>query len=246
MTKSHEEFRLLIDPPLDGAANMARDESLLLIAGDDSHPASPVLRLYQWEPATVSLGYFQTLDEVRAQPSPIRDMPVVRRLTGGGAIVHHDELTYSLVLPASHPLVQSGPMPLYLIVHAAAIDMLASFRISAQCVGCGGGAGGRHGPFLCFDRRHPLDVVVGSRKVVGSAQRRSRTAVLQHGSLQLGPLRGLGHLPPCPADWAQPFADAVAARLQARPIRVEWWPDALRLAGHLQARYADPHWNACR
>src|SRR5580765_2945407 len=87
-------FRLFIDDPLDAVTNMARDESLLESVGRGESP--PTLRLYQWSPAAISLGYFQDYAEFEALPAPAGTLAVVRRQTGGGAILHDLELTYSL------------------------------------------------------------------------------------------------------------------------------------------------------
>ena len=87
----------------DGPANMAFDEALLETVSAGLGTA--LLRTYGWTTPTLSLGYFQNLDEVQAD-SRFQSVPMVRRLTGGGAIWHHHELTYALVVPADHPLVR--------------------------------------------------------------------------------------------------------------------------------------------
>ena len=96
------ECRLLIDPPGAGAWNMAVDEVLLEWSAEQG---GCCWRLYRWQEPTLSLGYFQPYDERRRHPAS-RDCPAVRRLSGGGAILHDAELTYSLVVPSGHPLAQ--------------------------------------------------------------------------------------------------------------------------------------------
>lgn len=184
--------RVLIDPPLTGPANMARDEALL--AACTGPTIRPTLRFYAWSPATISLGYFQAIDELRLQPPAIRELPVVRRTTGGGAILHDLEITYSIVLPIDHPLVAGRPNLLYELAHQA---IIAAVGTTARRYGCSEGGdscdrSSQRGPFFCFARRHALDVVVpdaaahgGFAKLAGSAQRRTRTAILQHGSIML-------------------------------------------------------------
>ena len=98
---------------------MARDEALMLRVGRSESP--PTLRLYQWDPPTISLGYFQRYADYESLPPPGGLLPVVRRLTGGGAILHDLELTYSLALPINHPLVCDGPNRLYELTHDAVI-----------------------------------------------------------------------------------------------------------------------------
>lgn len=172
---------LVIDEPAhSGAWNMAVDEALLeaAVAG-----AEPVLRWYRWDQATLSLGYFQNADESLAG-SPQAGLPVVRRLSGGGAIVHHHELTYSCALPPTHPLT-IDPYQLYLVIHNAVINVLQPLGFDVRLRASRFGKDGPTEAFLCFSRGDEMDVVLGNHKVLGSAQRRRKGAVLQHGSLVL-------------------------------------------------------------
>lgn len=172
--------RLVLDPPADGPWNMAVDEAMLGAAT----AGAAVMRLYRWAEPTLSLGYFQPLAARREHPASA-GCPVVRRLSGGGAIVHDDELTYSLALPASHSLSAPG-RGLYEAVHGALVEVLAGFGIAARQVEAADVPSRTEPPFLCFSRRAPGDVLVGQAKVAGSAQRRRRGAVIQHGSILLG------------------------------------------------------------
>lgn len=247
MGRRDDIIRLLIDPPLDGPTNMARDEALLQRVSCSDVAAT--IRLYEWQPATLSLGYFQSYTDVFTQPPDIQRMPVVRRLTGGGAILHENELTYSIVLPNDHPLLADGPLRLYEFVHDAAIEILATHGIAARRAGRTEPANSQRGPFLCFQRRHSLDVVVGPHKVLGSAQRRTDRAVLQHGSLQLAPLSSAGGSSsplPRPAEFAASLVESFARRAGLRPAHVEWCADCLRLAGRLMHKYAGEPWTRQR
>ncbi len=177
-------LRWLDEPPLDGAANMARDEALLQLVGQGLSP--PTMRFYRWREPTVSLGYFQAFAEYAALPPPAAGLPVVRRQTGGGAILHDLELTYALVLPAGHPLVgTSGPRRLYDHVHAAFSHLLTGLSVPVRSGMPCPGRCAHDGPFFCFERHSPYDLLADGRKLMGSAQRRTATAVLQHGSLIL-------------------------------------------------------------
>jgi lipoate-protein ligase A len=93
-------FDYLQDGALPGAENMGRDEALLRMATENSRP---VLRTYGWSVPTISLGYFQGVDEIQAHRKQLREMPLVRRSTGGGAILHDLELTWLMVMPLVHP-----------------------------------------------------------------------------------------------------------------------------------------------
>jgi lipoate-protein ligase A len=170
--------RLFVDPPAEGAWNMAVDEALLDQAAGEGLAS---LRFYRWSEPTLSLGYFQAYDE-RDQHAPSRNAAVVRRLSGGGALIHDRELTYSLCLPASHPLAREA-VTLYELVHEALIEIFAERGIAASLHGDPATAppGEQpHEPFLCFARRTFADVVVAApsvgaappSKIVGSAQRR--------------------------------------------------------------------------
>jgi lipoate-protein ligase A len=176
-------FRLIVDPAQDGPTNMARDEAIL--AAVSAGQALPTLRFYRWSPPTISLGYFQKYADYEALPPPAGDLPVVRRQTGGGAILHDLELTYSIALPLDHPLAAGEVNALYQKMHDAVIRALAEFDVDSNRCGETIDTHAQRGPFFCFGRRHCLDVLVGDDKIAGSAQRRTRTAVLQHGSIIL-------------------------------------------------------------
>ena len=176
---------LIIEPqPLPGSWNMAVDEVLLETAARDGRC---FLRWYQWSEATLSLGYFQARQPT-AKPllggapslAPDTPLPVVRRLSGGGAILHHHEWTYSCVIPATHPLARS-PRDLYAGIHHAMVHVLHDLGYPVACRGSS--APDQDAAFLCFSRGDALDVLLQGHKVLGSAQRRRRGAILQHGSL---------------------------------------------------------------
>ncbi|MAI71238.1 MAG: lipoate--protein ligase [Rhodopirellula sp.] len=175
--------RLLSLATFGAAENMAIDQAIL---DSVSRTGVPVLRFYQWAEPTLSLGYFQGLTE-RAAHGQSDSICCVRRTTGGGAIVHDRELTYSVSIPL--PAGSAGPRSvLYQQMHAAIAKTLADFGVQAvpfRRTGVGPRSDSRNAQFLCFQRRTAEDLVVSGYKVLGSAQRKSRTAVLQHGSLLL-------------------------------------------------------------
>ena len=167
----------------DGSTNMATDEALL-----DSvarYPEAAVVRTYGWRVPTLSLGYFQNYAAVASDPR-WANQAIVRRATGGGALWHDREVTYAVVIPASHPLARPSTA-LYQAIHEAISSELNRQGVSARRRGIdrSSARSSDDRPFLCFQDHDADDVVVGQVKLVGSAQRRRAGAVLQHGSLLL-------------------------------------------------------------
>lgn len=171
----------LVDKPRSGVENMAIDRTMLDSAAERQ---VPLLRIYRWANPTVSLGYFQKYSEFEGL-TQLAAADCVRRATGGGAIVHHHDWTYSLALPES--AVQASKLgaanPIYEGIHGQIVRWLNSIGVPAEQ--WRGGSEGNSKAFLCFQRRSDGDVVSGAHKVLGSAQRRTRGAILQHGSLLL-------------------------------------------------------------
>jgi lipoate-protein ligase A len=199
---------------------MALDEALLdtVSAGE----ATAYLRTYGWTVPTLSLGYFQRHAQYRDDPR-WQSVAVVRRLTGGGAIWHHHEVTYALVVPAGFPQARPNTA-LYWAVHAAIAETLASAGLLAHRRGDAAPhvTTGDERPFLCFADRDSEDLIVQGFKVDGSAQRRSRGAILQHGSLllawsprvpELPGLRELAGAPAGPEFWSGRLVGPIVAAL---------------------------------
>ena len=183
MTATTKTIRRLFDRPSDGDWNMAVDEALLAAVHDTT--AVPVLRWYQWSAPTLSLGYFQRWNDV---PLELQSLPRVRRSTGGGAILHAEELTYSLAFPTGTWPTNSA-LAIVPEVHAAAAEAIQSFspQLKIETPSAVEDVRNTSLPFLCFERRAEHDLVAGADKIMGSAQRRQGGRLLQHGSI---PLRG--------------------------------------------------------
>jgi lipoate-protein ligase A len=178
-----DTWRLLLTPPADGATNMAIDEAVLDGVGEGL--SAPTLRLYAWEPACLSVGYAQPLDQVDRARLAQRGWGLVRRPTGGRAILHADELTYSVIAPASHPIVTGGVLPSYRRLSAALSASLKEMGLVVEThPEANPGDGERSNP-ICFEVPSAYELTVGGKKLVGSAQVRRRASVLQHGSLPL-------------------------------------------------------------
>ena len=175
-------WSLLVDPPMSGAENMARDRRLLdeVVAGD--RPAT--LRFYGWTPACISLGLGQKegildLDAVRAA-----GLDVVRRPTGGQALLHDDEVTYSVVASQQDPVVGGSLMATYHAITEAFLAGLRELGIEGEGAACEPRPASGLTP-VCFASASAEEILVGGRKLLASAQWRSRGAFLQHGSLLL-------------------------------------------------------------
>lgn len=187
-----DQARLIIDPPGDGAWNMAVDQALLETA---NKTGLVTFRFYRWVSPTLSLGYFQNSAD-RADHPPSVPCPFVRRRTGGGAIMHDQELTYSLCVPSANRW-SSKNSDLYVTIHQIMIELLAQEGHQASLyreLGDPPPSKTADFPiatnidpnaFMCFQRRSPGDVVLDGYKIVGSAQRRVQNALLQHGSILL-------------------------------------------------------------
>lgn len=178
-TLPYPTCRLIIEPaPLSGAVNMARDEAILEAAVGG---AGPVVRIYTWERPTLSLGYFQHHEAWMDEP-PWSGTAMIRRLTGGGAILHDHEWTYSCAIPGSDFRLHH-PYDLYDRIHEAIVQWAATLGIPLKPRGVDRPMSQE--PYLCYLRGDSHDLCLGESKIVGSAQRRRRGALLQHGSLLL-------------------------------------------------------------
>jgi lipoate-protein ligase A len=166
--------RLLPHQRGDGPHNMAADEVLLELA----EKGTGTLRFYTWAEPTVSLGYFQS-HRLLQEDRLLAVLPFVRRPTGGATLVHHHELTYALALPATNGAKPQATQRMHGIVAAAlgtlGIQTNAAPEAASQAVGCQ----------LCFRQMSAGDLLIGANKVVGSAQRKRRGALLQHGAILL-------------------------------------------------------------
>lgn len=175
-------WRLLLDPPADGATNMACDAALLDLCARGAAP--PTLRLYRWGPACLSLGRFQRSTAVRRMACQSASVAVVRRPSGGRALLHDAELTYALVAPIGTPPLDNAPSILesYRLISAALLTGLRSLGAPVELAPV---ARQRGGSAACFDTPASYELTVDGRKLVGSAQARSEGALLQHGAIPL-------------------------------------------------------------
>ena len=172
-------WRLLIDGSASGPYNMGVDEALLETALRDGRPS---VRFYSWRGPWLSLGYGQPRSAKRAS-TPL-GVGVVRRSTGGRAVLHGGDLTYALAAPAS--LLPDGLRPTYALIAAAVLAALGDLGVVAERIAAPLIAAG-DSEFDCFAAPATDELCVGGRKLVGSAQRRVGGGVLQHGSIRVTP-----------------------------------------------------------
>lgn len=177
-------WRLLDSGRANGRTNMAIDEALLeaVIKGE----SPPVLRFYAWEPACLSLGIGQQSKLVDWAACAQRGWEVVRRTTGGRAILHTDELTYSVCAPLTDPRVTGSIQESYARLSQAlaqGITLMGLPVCATPAVGMGDPAAAK-GP-VCFDTPANYEITIGERKLIGSAQMRRHQVMLQHGTLPL-------------------------------------------------------------
>jgi lipoate-protein ligase A len=172
-------LRVITDEPASGAWNMAVDQALL--DSVDTARSGPVLRFYGWKPACLSLGYFQPDDLVDWTACSDKGIDVVRRPTGGRAILHDRELTYSVTLPLSLLAPATSVLESYLRISRALLAGLRRIGVPAT-LAPETRLSRPHGP-ACFDQPSSYEILVYGRKLVGSAQVRRRSGLLQHGSI---------------------------------------------------------------
>jgi len=185
MSAPRKAWRLIEDPPADGYRNMAADEALLEACAADGE-GFPALRLYSFRPACLSLGFSQEharsvdLDFCRA-----RGIDVVRRPTGGRAVLHDDEVTYSLVARRVTPPFEGSLLDVYCAVSKGLLAAFQRLGVAAAVSSGAAGTGSPRGSAACFAEPSRHEIASGGTKVAGSSQARRRGAFLQHGSIPL-------------------------------------------------------------
>lgn len=241
--------RLLPFAAASGPLNMALDEALLHSA--ERGVAS--VRFYTWTEPTLSLGYFQPVAD-RLTDTRLSRMAWVRRATGGAAIVHDPahEITYSLALPPGE-LWQARGESWICRFHYAVRDVLKELGVPARAVVCGEER--KLGPVLCFRHQTPGDLTVNGNKIAGSAQRKWKGALLQHGSILFSTspladgLPGIAEL--CGVTVTKAVREPILQRLEQDTGWTleagDWKADELAEAERIAAeKFTSPEWNEKR
>jgi lipoate-protein ligase A len=232
---------------------MACDEALLNAVNNES---SAIFRFYTWSEPTISLGYFQDYETFTSTFPHLRKLAIVRRQTGGGAILHDREITYALIMPAESELYKQGAMAAYILVHEAIANVMQQLgvhldlrpktldymRIKDE-------------PEFCFARPCPTDLICDAGKMVGSAQRRLPNAFLQHGSIMLenrfpdqpmAPLTSLTKKIPTQNELEALIAQELASKMGAQFIRRDFTKQELTDTQLLIDKYRSEKWTVHR
>jgi lipoyl(octanoyl) transferase len=165
------------------AFNMALDEVLLMKQSNETMP--PVLRFYGWEPAGLSLGYFQkTKGKIDVEGAKARGYGIVRRPTGGLAVLHDQELTYSVIIPESHEKMPNSVSQAYRVLSKGLLEGYKLLGIEPD-LAIPMDLPGKSGTAVCFEEPSWYELVIRGRKAAGSSQTRQRGVILQHGSIPI-------------------------------------------------------------
>jgi lipoate-protein ligase A len=180
-----QKWRLINSGFQTGAMNMALDEALLHSVAEGN--SGPVLRFYRWSPATVTLGYAQSVvDDIDLDVCKTAGLDIVRRSTGGRAVLHDHEVTYSVIAPINSGRFGSSVLDCYRVISEVLLEVLRNLDLPAQLVpGKAKGGQKNSAKAVCFSVPSQYELVVEGRKVAGSAQKRHEQCFLQHGSIPL-------------------------------------------------------------
>jgi lipoate-protein ligase A len=212
------KWRLIHTAASTGAWNMAADEAILEAVGRGD--ALPTVRLFAWAPPCLSLGYAQPIADVDRRRIKNHGWDLVRRPTGGKAILHTDELTYTVVAPYPEPRLAGSILESYQRLSTALLEALSLLGISAQSLEKPPGTAeqDKRNP-VCFELPSNYEITVAGKKIIGSAQARRQAGILQHGSLPLcGALSRITDALSFPNEETRHQA---AKRLRARATTVE-------------------------
>jgi lipoate-protein ligase A len=220
------------------AMNMAVDQALLETA------TVPLVRFYRWNHPALSFGYFGRFADVTGSAN---ERELVRRWTGGGVVLHGNDLTYSVVIPAGDSVFAESSISIYEKIHQALQNVLATCGYLARlatvaAVADRGTEADSYNAIndrgynagTCFANPVHADVLISGRKVAGAAQRRTRRGLLQQGSIQQVELSG---------DFEERFARELSANCNERKIDEELFCRARELA---EQKYGTKEWLECR
>jgi lipoate-protein ligase A len=212
-------WRVIKTQPANGAWNMAVDEAL--IESIQAGQSPPILRLFAWSPPCLSLGHAQPYSDIHPVRLTFLGWDVVRRITGGRAILHTDELTYSVIGSSNEPRLDGGVLESYRRLSGALLTALNDMGLPARTFPKPPPhpQGSQEQKPVCFEVPSNYEITVGGKKLIGSAQSRKKNALLQHGTLPLyGDLARIIEVLKFPGDSSR---DEARTRLLSRATTVE-------------------------
>lgn len=183
LTWSASQWRLILSPPATGAWNMAVDEAILDHVG--AGLSLPTLRLYTWQPGCLSLGFSQPVSHANQQALQQHGWHLVRRPTGGQAVLHIDELTYAVIAPLDEPRVKGSVLTAYRNIALALLAALRKLGLQPAADSVYAQEQENSRDPACFQNPSNYEITVKGYKLVGSAQARRADGVLQHGSIPI-------------------------------------------------------------
>jgi len=179
-------WRLIDTGPLQGSENMAIDESLLCSFNPES--SDPILRIYGWNPPSLSLGRFQKIEEVLDLKRCHADsVSLVRRISGGGTIYHADELTYSIICSPNQITTTTSVKDSFRVLTGFLINFYLTLGLNANYAVDTVSESERLGTrtAYCFAGKETFDILIEDKKIGGNAQRRQKNIIFQHGSIPI-------------------------------------------------------------
>jgi lipoate-protein ligase A len=183
MEKLGSTWRLLLSPAARGVWNMALDEAILESTTSGESP--PTLRLFSWSPPCISIGSAQPFSQIDHARRKALGWDIVRRPTGGRAILHADELTYSVTAPLEDPKFEGGVLQSYKYISRGLISALSVLGLQVELQPEVVPSEQERSEPVCFELPSSYEITIDEKKLVGSAQLRRRGGVLQHGTLPL-------------------------------------------------------------
>ncbi|WP_347861296.1 biotin/lipoate A/B protein ligase family protein [Salimicrobium sp. PL1-032A] len=180
---SVDTWNFLYTPDLSPAMNMALDEALMKWHREEK--ISPVVRFYTWSPAGLSVGHFQKTDgRINKEGVNNYQVDIVRRLTGGRAVLHDDELTYSIIVNEQHPMIPNTVKQAYLVLSEGLMKGYSNLGIDAEYA-IPDEERMNNQSAVCFEEPSWYELTIHGKKAAGSAQVRQKGILLQHGSIPI-------------------------------------------------------------
>jgi lipoate-protein ligase A len=229
MNNFPKQWFLYLDVAHDPFYNMALDELLLQTA---EKLGQPLVRIYDWDRPSVSIGYVQRYDA-----APQDNYTIVRRPTGGGVVYHDHDLTYTAVVPIGHSICKLSRIDSYHVFHHAILETFSEFGLQANLAPDECGAVDR-ATMQCFTTPTRYDVVAAGKKYAGAAQRRTKSGILHQGSIDLNAVDGNKQL------LIKKLLEAFEKQFDMNFIEFKPDSDLLKEASELaKIKYSTENWN---